>query len=345
MKEDILLCGTTQSLVGILTTPDAPVDTAELPVVILLNAGLIHRVGPNRIYVKIARALAAQGFRVLRLDLSGIGESMPRVDNLPFQQRVLADVRDAMDTLARMHAAQRFILMGHCAGAIFSLLLASQEPRVTAAVLINPEGGNDDWKEFDRQRKEATYYANFYGRAALMNRERLRRLLTGQADYRTIAHNIFKFVLWNRLAALAFRVRARLTKHISAAATNGTDEQAQAHAVLCAAGERVPLLFIHTEGSTGYEHLRTIAGDEIDRLSAAGRVQIVIIPETDHIYTLLASQQRLIEVIQGWITEIMPDPQPTENITEGVTDIGVAHTHTRVSIRFRPIGGKDDNGK
>lgn len=332
MKEDILLCGNTQSLVGILTTPGTPVDNTELPVVILLNAGLIHRVGPNRIYVKIARALAAQGFRVLRLDLSGIGESMPRVDNLPTQQRVVADVRDAMDTLARTHGAQRFILMGHCAGAIFSLLLASQEPRVTAAALINPEGGNDDWKEFDRQRKEATYYANFYGRAALMNPERLRRLLTGKADYRTIAHNIFKFVLRNRLAALAFRVRARLTRHIPAAAANDTDEQAQARAILRAAGERVPLLFIHTEGSTGYEHLRTVAGDEIDRLSAAGRVQVTTIPETDHIYTLLASQQRLVEVIQGWITEIMPDPQPAEYTVESLTDIEVAHTHESLNL-------------
>lgn len=332
MKEDILLCGKDQSLVGILTTPDAPVDDPALPVVIMVNAGLIHRVGPNRIYVKIARALAVEGFRVLRLDLSGIGDSMPRLDNLPIQERVLADVRDAMDTLTRTYGAQRFILMGHCSGAMFSLLLASQEPRVTAAVLINPEGGSDEWEAFDRQRKEATYYANFYGRSAVMNRERLRRFLTGKADYRTIAHNIFRYVLWNRLSAVAFRVRTRLNKHLPVAAPSVTEEEAQARAVLCAAGERAPLLFIHTEGSTGYEHVRTIAGDDIDRLRAAGRVRVTIIPETDHIYTLLASQQRLVEVIQEWITETMPCRQPAEYIVKGVADLSVTLTNENLKV-------------
>jgi hypothetical protein len=72
MNEEAVLIG--GSLVGILSRPPAGVDPA-MPGVLLLNAGRIHRVGPNRLYVAIARRLAAMGFAVCRFDLSGIGDS------------------------------------------------------------------------------------------------------------------------------------------------------------------------------------------------------------------------------------------------------------------------------
>src|SRR4051812_31655913 len=103
MTEDVLIYNDAQSLVGVLTTPDDNLRDDELPAVILLNGGLLHRVGPNRIYVKIARALATMGLTVLRLDLSNIGDSPPRAENMPIEQSMLADVQDAMDSLARTH--------------------------------------------------------------------------------------------------------------------------------------------------------------------------------------------------------------------------------------------------
>jgi alpha-beta hydrolase superfamily lysophospholipase len=166
MTEDVLICSAERSLVGVLTTPAESDADGERPTVIILNAGLLHRVGPNRIYVKLARALAAIGFSVLRLDLSGIGESQARSGTEPIDESVHADVRNAMDTLARTRGASRFVLMGHCSGAAFSLLIAARDPRVAAAVIINPEMASEEWNTFDQQRKVANYYANFYGRGA-----------------------------------------------------------------------------------------------------------------------------------------------------------------------------------
>ncbi|HEY5972738.1 MAG TPA: hypothetical protein VIT22_12400, partial [Pseudoxanthomonas sp.] len=51
--------------------------TARGTTVVLLNAGLIHRVGPFRLYVRLARELAESGFDVLRFDLPGIGDGQP----------------------------------------------------------------------------------------------------------------------------------------------------------------------------------------------------------------------------------------------------------------------------
>ena len=73
MKEHAIVFGREATSVGIVTEPAAKHTSPSLPAVVILNSGVIHRVGPNRIYVALARDLAALGFPVLRFDLSGIG--------------------------------------------------------------------------------------------------------------------------------------------------------------------------------------------------------------------------------------------------------------------------------
>ena len=60
MKETAITFGKSKSLTGVLTDPPEAKREAGVPAVIFLNAGLIHHVGPNRLYVKLARALAAK---------------------------------------------------------------------------------------------------------------------------------------------------------------------------------------------------------------------------------------------------------------------------------------------
>ncbi len=75
MKEEALRFGPNGSLIGIVTDPSEEERGKNLPAFLLLNAGHLHRVGPNRHYVSIARKLSAMGFTVLRFDFSGIGDS------------------------------------------------------------------------------------------------------------------------------------------------------------------------------------------------------------------------------------------------------------------------------
>ena len=91
MKEEVLQFGQRSSMVGILHSPDGYANL-ELPAVLFLNAGLIHRIGPNRIYVKLARQFAQMGFFVFRFDSSGIGDSEVRKDNLPYEKSIIDDV-------------------------------------------------------------------------------------------------------------------------------------------------------------------------------------------------------------------------------------------------------------
>jgi pimeloyl-ACP methyl ester carboxylesterase len=304
MKEDVLICGNRRALIGIATAPDTSADNADLPAVIMLNAALTHRVGPNRSYVRMARELAQDGFRVLRLDLSGVGDSLPRADNPSLEEGVSTDVAEAMDTLQQQYQVQRFILIGICSGGLVALLVAARDPRVIAAFLVDPEGITDDWTRRDQQRKEANYYSNYYGRAALANRDRLRRFLTGKADYRTIANNVFRFVIWNRISALMFRLRMKFGA-TQAAATPDNDNGVAENAirrVFLEAVERADLYLIYADGGTGNDFFSTIVGKDFDRLLQAGKISVATVTQSDHLFTTLASQHKLVAEIRAGIS-------------------------------------------
>jgi hypothetical protein len=140
MKEEAVTFGTTNLLVGVFTEPDAPVQTKTRWAVILLNAGLLHRVGPYRLYVDLARKLSSIGFGTLRFDLSGVGDSLQGDDSRLYDERVLDNVRQAMDLLNSRRGFCKFVLMGLCAGADNAHKIAVRDERVAAAVYFDGYG-------------------------------------------------------------------------------------------------------------------------------------------------------------------------------------------------------------
>ncbi len=60
-----LAFGPSERLFGVLHRPLSGVSRAELPAIIMLNAGCVHRTGAHRLYVRLARRWAALGFDVL----------------------------------------------------------------------------------------------------------------------------------------------------------------------------------------------------------------------------------------------------------------------------------------
>jgi pimeloyl-ACP methyl ester carboxylesterase len=132
-------------LVGVLATPNDPPSVQNArpagtapPTVILLNAGVIHRVGPHRLHVLLARGLAALGISSFRMDLSGIGDSRAVPGATSFRQSSVADARVAMDHLAAETGATRFILFGLCSGADNALATARVDDRVVGLVIVDP---------------------------------------------------------------------------------------------------------------------------------------------------------------------------------------------------------------
>ena len=136
IHDQAVMIGARKTLVGIVTqrVDYAPEDR---PVFVILNTGIIHRVGHHRMYVTLARALAEAGYQVLRFDLSGIGDSEGREDGLSLLEAVLADVGEVIDWLVAARQARRIILVGLCSGADYSLVCGISNPRVCGVVLLD----------------------------------------------------------------------------------------------------------------------------------------------------------------------------------------------------------------
>ena len=139
VEEEACRFGDDAHLFGVLARPDA--DPSR-PAIVMFNGGAVHHVGPNRLYVTLARSLAALGFACLRFDLEGIGDSVlrkPGRENHPYPETATADARAAIQYLRERHGYRRFIALGLCSGAhtAFHTGLKLDED-IGDLILINP---------------------------------------------------------------------------------------------------------------------------------------------------------------------------------------------------------------
>jgi pimeloyl-ACP methyl ester carboxylesterase len=137
VSEQAILFGERQSLVGIITQP-ATRSAAEDLAFVILNTGIVHRVGDHRMFVTMSRLLARAGHTVLRFDFSGIGDSDPRIDKRSPLESSMADIREALNWLKENRQLSRIVLVGLCSGADHAVLYGHTDPRVVGLVLMDP---------------------------------------------------------------------------------------------------------------------------------------------------------------------------------------------------------------
>ncbi|PVX36321.1 hydrolase 1, exosortase A system-associated [Janthinobacterium sp. 78] len=119
-------------MVGILSLPAAPGPRG----ILIVTGGPQYRGGSHRQFVLLARALAAQGWPVLRFDLRGMGDSEGSARDYraagPDIAGALAQFFDAVPTLREV------ALWGLCDGATAAACHAPRDARVYALILLNP---------------------------------------------------------------------------------------------------------------------------------------------------------------------------------------------------------------
>lgn len=281
MTEEALCFGRARSLVGVITDPPEEKKNADLPAIVFLNAGLIHHVGPNRLYVKLARNLADAGYVVFRFDFSGIGDSDVRNDNLPFEKCAIIETKEAMDYLHALRGIERFVLVGLCSGALNSFRTACHDARAVGAVLINPQGfGGQEVLSHIVSRR----VARDYWKTGAFRPEKWLKVIAGKANYRAM------------LGSLGFQLKGMLGR--------GRKVSAKANTVVANFRQlierNVRLLLIYTEGDIGFDYLEVIFGRELQEWQSAGKLGIEIIPRSDHTTTLLRSQRQLLAKVEDW---------------------------------------------
>jgi len=286
-RETPLLFGRHHRLFGLLTEPS--VATAA-PMVIVLNAGLIHRVGPRRLHVKLARRLAAQGFPVFRMDLSGIGDSEARRDALSAVDGVREDVREAIDFLAQHARAREFLLFGICSGAKISYQAALRDARVVGGVLVDPGDFGQQATTSPAAGDSAfvQHYVKHYWRNVFAKKfgwKRVAGWFTGKANY-AYARKVF-----------ATQLRGLLKGGSEARAAKSTLQKEFEE--LGARGVRMLLAYGDAGASRVFYDM--MLRESVERGALAGTVAVRVLPDTNHTFVSLESQAELLRAVDEWI--------------------------------------------
>jgi hypothetical protein len=277
VNEEAVLFGEQRSLAGIVTYPEKAAKGA--PAVILLTAGLVHRVGPNHLYASLCRAAAAAGHVALRFDFSGIGDSEPRTDYLPFHTTSVLEAQQAMDFLSTTTKAERFVLVGLCSGASAVIFTASQDYRVVGGIVINAQTFEEDGEEE----------------------------LLDYAEGRALTRYIFSPYAWLKVfkGTARFKGKAQaVAKHLLAGLRrNHLAEKARAAGErLFALAERdLDLLMIYSKGDRGLDYFNLLGRREIERLQRTGRVRVEILYGTDHLFTPPEARKELFGLCLKWL--------------------------------------------
>jgi alpha-beta hydrolase superfamily lysophospholipase len=130
-----------EGLFGIVTQPTAGAKVRDTAVLVLGTGNNPHT-GLGRTHVTFARALSALGFRVLRFDLSGIGESPARPgqpDRVFYNDLAVPETRMAIDFMISRGCAQ-VALFGLCSGGYTAFHSAVIDGRVVAIMPVNSPG-------------------------------------------------------------------------------------------------------------------------------------------------------------------------------------------------------------
>jgi pimeloyl-ACP methyl ester carboxylesterase len=296
MNEQAVVFGDQGSLVGILTRPEKAIRGA--PALIFLTAGLIHRVGPNHMYADLCREAAGAGYFAMRFDFSGIGDSDPRKDFLPFHKSCVLEVRQAMDFLRRTVKAERFVLIGLCSGANAAYFSALEDSRVVGGILINTQSFQEEGED-----ELLDYAAGSALTRYLFSPRAWAKVFRGTARYRGKIGKVAKHLMASLLRKNRLADKAR-------SASQG----------LFALTERnVDLLLLYSKGDRGLEYFNLLGRREITRLQQTGRVQIEILEGTDHLFTPPETRRELFRLSIEWLERYQKKQNQNHPLTAALT--------------------------
>lgn len=297
--EEPLFLREPRRLFGILSRPRREKRRSDAPAIIMLNAGCVHRIGPHRHYVAMARRWADLGFHVLRLDLSGIGDS-PVADgakeNVCYPPSGQEDVRDAMTFLREKIGTERFVLAGLCSGGDIAFQLGFKDPRVVGTVIMNPRTFCVHDLEMVEVYKRARWYQD-----SLLKKEKWIKLLKGEVDVRHAVRMLaprVKGAALRTMKELLDRVRPKLA---SAAAKDA--EITDVPACLRTMAERgVDTLLIASENDPGVDYVDAHFKKGMRALEAVANFRREDLKGTDHTFTSVWSQDFVTETITDHLT-------------------------------------------
>jgi pimeloyl-ACP methyl ester carboxylesterase len=283
MSERTILFGANSGLVGTLALPDAANELLDVGL-LLFNAGVIHRVGPHRINVRIARQLAAHGVPSIRFDLAGHGDSARPSGNHSFEEQAVIDIRSAMDALGAAAKVRRFAIFGFCSGAYYGYSAARADERVAGLLMF-------DAYRYPTPKTRVLHYWN-----RLHQPRALSAVL--QLGKRVILRVARREVDANRRMPSPAPELGRIDFIPS------KQDFAKGLHTLLSRGARIHMIY-----SGGALREYNYSGQFADTFASCGfgqRIQADFLPQLDHVVTGLADQADLTRRVTEWSLTLRP---------------------------------------
>lgn len=282
--------GEERRLFGVLTEPIGGDPGRSRPGVVLLNAGRIHRVGPDRLHVRLARRLAGRGFAVLRMDQSGRGESLP----LPGRSRKEAarrDVRAAVERMVDREEVDSVLLFGICSGARDALRAARADGRVRGAFMVDGYAY-----------RTARFYLRHYGRR-LFRLESWKNVLRGRNAAGRWLHSLAP----GTEASPDGETESGRGLQESGGGPDGDDsrlvsaDREEVRSALSELAERgVRLHFLYTGDWKQYVNHERQLREAFPSVDVGEAVEVEYRPEYDHTFSSMTHREALLNTLEGW---------------------------------------------
>lgn len=270
--------GSDNNLVGIVNVPDKAREGR--PAVIFINGGLLHRVGPYRLYTETAREFEALGYHVLRFDLSGLGDSATIAYKGEFTEQTQRDITATVDFMQASHGCDTIVLAGLCSGADDALDAALADDRINGLLLLDGAG-------FRTRRFHVHRAIHHYGR------------------------RVFRQQRWARLANRICRragIPMREQKHVEIREANESLRNTRSAAELREAVQTLALRgvkqhFLFTGGVFSYYNYRGQLFDMFKGLNLNGQVSESFHTECDHMFLLHRHRHAVLKDMVRWTTQ------------------------------------------
>ena len=286
--------------VGIVCEPDAPVP--DRPAVLFLNSGVNPRSGYGRQTTELARRLAAEGVRSLRMDLRGVGDAEDRPDRVPplYTPDSLDEARAGIDRLDQGHGV---LVTGNCSGAYLGFHLLCADPRVRVGVLSNLYCF--DWNP--AVDLSAAVTPGFRSPAAyaslLTQKDAWRRVLRGEVKVGAIAGRLASVAL-GRMRQIAGKLLQPFPSATSVAGRIAAFRRRGAKLVL-----------VFSAGESGLGEVAVHVGRSAKTVAKRLGHPVVVLSDTDHNLSTEGAQERMHRIVTEALAAA--DTQPNRHRKPG----------------------------
>ncbi len=284
---------------GVLSRPVAG-DRPGLAL-ILLPCGLKNRIGPNRFYVELARALARAGYWVLRIDPLGLGESDGALEAGTIRQlwrtiqngRFVDDAVLAAETLRARYALRHVVVGGICGGALTGQLAAARRPELFDGVVSMNTAAKLDLDEdapVPVGAGEARHNLISYVRKAT-SLQAWARVFKGESDLSGI--------------------RGTLGGLVRPGAASSNENPAFLPSFRALEQRGVPHLLLFSGNDGRWPEFQDVASPHLRQARRGAGFEIHVVPDANHEFHLLEWKQEVTDRLLEWLPRRFPATPPS----------------------------------